>query len=397
MTAFWWARGRWEHSVWLQWIVLPAFAINGDHVWALWKEWLGDLGDGIRKNLWWFGLFSLMEWQFWVTGIRTGDWWGGAGSGKDLVLLTIVISSFVLLARDAQALALLWRAIVGVGFVAIVVSAIQFYSHYGISEERFRLVWRYAPGFDAVTTGILVGFVLVCATGPWVQKIGSSWRCQVALAALSILLGAALAASESRGAFLAVVFALIVSGLQKFCNRTTTESLPSSRPAQLTFLLLPPVLGYLAYWLLALRVGESSGDLVKRGSAGRFEIYQTYLSQLSPLDWVFGKGHVPSLPAEELGWFVHHPHSAYLGQLVGYGLLGLVVFVVMILTALWKMRRAPELPLLIFGLVAGLFDGGQIITLFSLARWEILVILVPLVVGMARLKTETPSGSAKSC
>lgn len=390
VTGFWWCRGRWEHELWMQWVVLPVFAMNADRVWALWKEWLGVLGEGGRENLWWFGLFSLIEWQFWVTGLRTGDWWGGAGSGKDLILLVILISSLVLLARSAQAVALLWRSVVGVAFVAIAVSAIQFYSHYQVSEERFRLVWRYAPGFNAVTTGILVGFALVAAIGSVLEGFRfSKWMRIFVL----FFLGGTLAASESRGALLAVFMAFAVFGVQPFLM------VPRLLWGQVFFsrvvTLLPAVFGYLGYWLLALRVGGSSGELVSRGSAGRLDIYQAYLADLSVLDWVTGKGSVPSLPAEELGWFVHHPHSAYLGQLVGYGVIGTATLIVILLTGLWRIRARPELSLVVFGLAVCLCDGGLMFSVLSLARWELLVVLAPLVIGMARSPQSTIGSSVQ--
>lgn len=394
VTGFWWCRGRWEHGMWLQWIVLPVFALNADHIWALWKEWFGELGTGFRKNLWWLSLFSLIEWQFWIAGFRTGDWWGGAGSGKDLVLLVILISALVLLARSSQALTYLWRSVVCIAFIALMVSAIQFYSQYGVSEERFRLVWRYAPGFNAVTTGILVGFALVASIGSSFEGFRfSKWMQSIVL----LFLGAVLAASESRGALLAVFVALFSFVVQPFLIAKSKREKVSlfSRGV----VLLPVFFGYLSYWLLALRAGESSGGLVSRGSAGRLDVYQAYLADLSFLDWMFGKGHVPTLPPEELGWLVHHPHSAYLGQLVGYGLIGTLALLVILVSALWKIRARPELPLVFFGLAACLFDGGQIFSVLSLARWEILVVLIPLVIAITnaeRTESADHESSARS-
>lgn len=385
VTGFWWCSGRWEHNRWLQWIVLPVFAINADHVWALWKEWLGSLALGLglglgsdqKRDLWWFALFSLIEWQFWLTGIRTGDWWGGPGSGKDLIILIVLLSSLVLLARDLRALTWLWRSVLFVAALALGASACLFYADYGISEERFRLGWRSQPGFNAVTTGLLVGFALVVAWGPW-ANFGKRFHWVHGL--VLFLFGALLAASESRGALLAVSVAFVA---QAFLWFQKSDS-PSKGALRLFGQLLPSLFGFLGYWFLALRVGESSSALVARGSAGRLEIYRHYLADLSVLDWVVGKGHVPSLPPSELGWLVHHPHSAYLGQLVGYGLLGSILLAIVLLAALWKIRARPELPLVLFGLTACLFDGGQLVSALTLARWETLVVLVPLIIAVTQ-------------
>lgn len=395
VTGFWWARGRWEHDLWLQWVVLPSFALNADRIWPLWKEWFGHFGGGIHKNLWWFGLFSLIEWQFWVTGFRTGDWWGGAGSGKDFVVLTVIISTLALIGNSPPSRNRLWLSAVAMASLAVVVSLVLFYQQYAISEQRFRLVWRYEPGFNAVTTGILIGFALVAGWGPWARhdKIPAWVRYLVLL-----VLGFTLAASESRGALLAVV----VAGAVHFAKGAFFEKSPFQLrvvPIHTLQSLLASFAGFLVYWFLALRMGQAGGgDLVNRGSAGRTDVYREYLSQLSVSDWIVGKGHVPSLPPEELGWVVHHPHSAYLGQLVGYGFLGTAVLGVVLVSALWKIRRTPELSLVVFGLVACLFDGGQIFTALSLARWETLVVLIPLVIAVSRTASARtrPAGSKNS-
>ena len=52
------------------------------------------------------------------------------------------------------------------------------------------------------------------------------------------------------------------------------------------------------------------------------------------------------------------------------------------------MRGHSVLPLVVFGLIACLFDGGQMLSVLTLARWETLVVLVPLVVMMANPREE---------
>jgi hypothetical protein len=362
VTGFWWCRGRWEHNLWLQWLVLPAFACNGDRIWELWQRWLADF------SLRWLALFSLIEWQFWLTGFRAGDWWGSAGSGKDFALLVVLISSLVLLAEDERARKQLWQVVFGIGALAVFVSLLLFYQDYTLSEERFRLVWRYAPGFNAVTTGLLAGFALVvgfCGATP--KVVWQRWLWRVAL----LVMGFALAASESRGALLASLGGLMAYFVVNRCGRDLSR--------RVAF----PALGFFLYWMGVSFVSEESGALIERGSAGRFAIYETYLSKLSGSDWFFGKGVVPMLPEAEMGWLVHHTHCAYLGQLVAYGLPALLGLVAILGWGLWKLRNRDELPLYVFGLIAVLFDGGMIFSVLSLARWEVLVVAVPLVVGLA--------------
>jgi hypothetical protein len=48
-----------------------------------------------------------------------------------------------------------------------------------------------------------------------------------------------------------------------------------------------------------------------------------------------------------------------------------------------KLRGSPEAAILVFGMVTLLFDGGMVFSMYSTARWEALVVLVPLVLGVA--------------
>ncbi|MBK1833621.1 hypothetical protein [Roseibacillus ishigakijimensis] len=377
VTGYWWCRGRWEHDLWLQWVLLPAFACNADRVWALWQEWYRG---GWRENGCLLVLLGLLEWQFWITGIRGGDWWGGPGSGRDFVLALILLTSFALFQREPGALRRLGCAVIFVATLAIACSLVLFYLDYGFSEQRFRLVWRYEPGFNAVTTGLLAGYALVVtALVPW----GENGFLRGAKALALLTLSFALSATESRGALLA--------GLAAGCAALGRGPL---HPLRERAVVTGPTLilmggGFFFYWALAAAAGQSEGEMVARGSAGRLTIYETYLSQLKGWDWWVGQGTVGQLPPEILGWLVHHPHNAYLGQLVGYGLPASLVFGGLLLVVGWRHCRAREWPLFIFGLTACLFDGGQILSLFTLARWETLLVFLPLMLFCGRGKQAT--------
>ena len=105
-------------------------------------------------------------------------------------------------------------------------------------------------------------------------------------------------------------------------------------------------------------------------------------------DWVVGKGQVWMLPESVLGWLVHHPHNAYLGQLAGYGIIGLMIMLVALAWGFIKIRKAPESTILVFGLMTLLFDGGMVFSMFSIARWEALVVMIPLMIGVAAREAE---------
>ena len=269
-----------------------------------------------------------------------------------------------MIGRDDKFRRGLWNGVFAAGSIAVLLSLFVFYSKIGMNEERFRLCWRGLPGFDAVTTGIFTGMALM------IGLMGASesrwWRAFV-MAALA-LLGFGLAASESRGALLAVSAGIAWWLLKN--HRSWSK-------------LVWPIFGFAAYWILVGFVGQGRSGLVERGSSGRFEIYPSYLSQITGDDWIFGKGRIWMLPDSVLGWLVHHPHNAYLGQLAGYGIIGLGLMLAILSWAFVKLRGSPEAAILVFGMVTLLFDGGMVFSMYSTARWEALVVLVPLVLGVA--------------
>lgn len=363
VAGFWLFAGRYEQAAWCAWVLFPAAVWNGRRVFNLWREVQG----GTRG--WWLLLGALIGWQFLITGLRGGEWWAGAGAGKDALLLCALVSGLVLAGRDEQSRYLLWRVALAAGSGAVLVSLIVFYSEIGIDEERFRLCWRGWPGFNAVTTGILAGMAMMVgiATG---ENGTRGWK--VCACAALVVLGFGLAASESRGPLLAVGAGVAwwLSGNARLWRRLSW-----------------PLAGFLAYWVLVMFADQEGVGLIERGSSGRLGIYQTYLSQMAAVDWWVGRGRVWMLPEFVLGWRVHHPHNAYLGQLVGYGLIG---FLLMLATLAWgflRMRRSPESAILVFGLITLLFDGGRVFSVTSIARWEVLVVMVPLVLGIAGTST----------
>lgn len=366
VAGFWLFKGRNEQAAWCVWILFPVAVWNGRRVLDLWR------GVSREARGWWVLFWSLIGWQFLVTGLRGGNWWAGAGAGRDVLLVFALVSGLVMVGRDGQGRSLLWKVVFVAGAIAVLVSLIVFYSEIRLHEERFRLCWRRWPGFDAVTTGIFTGMALMVglATG----ESGPRWWTRCVCAALAVL-GFGLAASESRGPLLAVGAGAVwwLSGNVRSWRR-----------------LGWPLAGFAAYWVL---VGQGGGGLIERGSSGRFDIYQTYLSQMSGADWLVGRGEVWMLPESVLGWRVHHPHNAYLGQLVGYGMVALLLLLAMLAWGFLKMRRSPESAILAFGLVTLLFDGGMVFSMISTARWEALVVMVPLVLGVAARGAKEEDGA----
>ncbi len=322
------------------------------------------LGIPRASRGWWVLFWSLIVWQFLVTGFRTANWWNKSGAGKDALLIFALVSGLAMIGRDDNYRNALWKSVYVAGSVGVLLSLFAFYSETEMNEERFRICWRGRPGFDAVTTGIFVGMALM------IGLIGlgdSRWWNAFVCAALAWL-GFGLAASESRGALLAVI-AGISWWLLKNYRRWSK--------------LVWPLFGFATYWILVAFWGQGRSGLVERGSSGRIDIYLSYLSQIKGSDWIIGKGHIWMLPESVLGWLVHHPHNAYLGQLAGYGIIGLVLMLATLSWGFNKLHKSKESAILIFGLVTLLFDGGMVFSMFSTARWEALVVMIPLVLGVA--------------
>lgn len=359
VASFWLCKGPREQVAWFNWFFLPALLWNGGRVLALWRSW------SYESKRWWILFGALIVWQFLITGFRGGNWWKGSGAGKDAWMIFCMVSGLSLVGCNEKSRSWLWSGVFVLGGMCILLSLFVFYSQVALDEERFRLCWRQWPGFDAVTTGIFTGMALMA--GLISGNGGHRWwnPCRSSLLAV---LGFGLAASESRGALLAVTAGAIWWLTLHFRSWHR---------------LSWPVGGFAVYWLLVQFAGLESSGLIERGSSGRLDIYQTYLSQIKGIDWLIGKGVVHMLPESVLGWLVYHPHNAYLGQLTGYGMIGLVWMLATLVWGWLTMRHSPESAILIFGLVTILFDGGVVFSLFSIARWEVLVVMVPLVMGVA--------------
>ena len=189
------------------------------------------------------------------------------------------------------------------------------------------------------------------------------------------VLAFAMMATQSRGSILAT------------CGGTTVLLWQRRQYARAAVIAaLAGVLAYLAvFWLSG---AESAPDLVSRGSSGRMEIWNIYLDRLHGIEWLLGEGFAVPLEESVLGWYVHHPHSSFLTQLVHTGIPGLLLLVAFCCGAMWTAWRSREhgaaaFSLLAFGLTGLLMDGAQIASMFSVPRIENLLILVPAVFALS--------------
>jgi O-antigen ligase len=112
-----------------------------------------------------------------------------------------------------------------------------------------------------------------------------------------------------------------------------------------------------------------------------------------------GMASSPEVPEGIFDWRVIHPHSIYLTQFYLTGMIGLAMLVGLIawaMAAALALARSGEslwLCLLSGGCLALWFDGGQVFTVYSSARIELLLVAVPLAIVLGKGPSKDVRGS----
>ncbi len=358
-----WAGDGWHHRRALA-LVLPFLLLGADRVaGTIWEV----------RWLWAVGL--LLGWQ---TLSRS---WADpplveVGRPGDAAVLFLLAAAFVAVGRrkDFGIWIIGGLAVLGACLVVFLLGAFYGDPAQALASDRFRnvLIYREFGGLNPVLTGMLCASGAVAAAWFTVRSRGWPSRIPWALALAVLVFG--MLASQSRGAMLG--FAAGVGALLFFEWRSCRSAVIAIGGAG----------GFYFLALLRSQQGaDAAGGLLERGSSGRFAIYQWFLERLSGLEFVVGWGFGTNgeIPAEELGWLVHHPHSSYLTQFVLGGLIGLVLLLIVLgwsVREAWKEgRRGQSLwaALLACGLGSLLFDGAELFTLHSVPRLELLLVVVP--------------------
>ncbi len=356
LAGYWVAQDGWYHRRALVWLV-PFLLLGADRM----------IRAGAIRWLWAVAL--LLGWQ-----VLSRSWAepplveaGGAGDAVVVLLLGAALAA-VGRRKPFGVWIIGGLAILGAGVVAYSLGA--FYGEEGrsLAADRFRNVFVYSEGLNPVLTGMLCASGAVAAA--WFTLRNSGWRARIPWSLALAVLVFGMLASQSRGP--ALGFGAGV-GILLFFERRACLS------AGIT--IAATVGGY----FLAILWSGVVVDAIARGTTGRVPIYQWFLERLSGMELLvgWGFGTVSEIPAEELGWFVHHPHSSYLTQLVLGGVLGLGLLLVVLG---WSLREAWRegtrgqslwMALLACGLVSLLFDGAEMFTLHSAPRLELLLVVVP--------------------
>ncbi|MDA0766798.1 MAG: O-antigen ligase family protein [Verrucomicrobia bacterium] len=369
LAGFWFWSDASTHRLALFVLVLPGLVLN-------WRE-LREVVRGERW-LWLVGVLLVYQWlsTFWSDPrINPGGYW------LDVVMTGSFLLGVMAISRSPLVLRWVFPALGLLAALVALVSLLVFYAEPGrsVAEDRLRNVWVYEEGLNPVWTGLLCSFGALVAAWKATREGLGRWR-WVWLGALVVLV-LGLLASQSRGAMLA--FGVGMGVLVVMERRRAVPSLVVCAMSGLAFFIL----------LATVQSGsEAARDMIGRGTTGRFDIYGWFFKQMAELDGVIGKGMgaPASVPEEEFGWFVRHPHSVYLTQLYLTGVIGLGLLLTILTVALqwsFKLARAGEalwLALLGGGCVALVFDGSYVFSLHSMGRLEPLLLLLPATLAVGR-------------
>lgn len=378
LAGFWVAQDGWYHRRALAWLV-PFLLLGADRV-------IRTAG-AIR---WLWAVALLLGWQA-LSRIWAEPPLVEAGGAGDAVAVLLLGAALAAVGRRKSFGVWIIGGLAILGTVVVVYSLGAFYGGpaHALASDRFRNVLVYRDlfgGLNPVLTGMLCASGAVAAA--WFTLRNNGRRGQIPWSLMLAVLVFGMLASQSRGP--ALGFGAGV-GILLFFERRACLS------AGIT--IVAAVGGYV---LAVLWSGEAT-DVIERGTTGRVAIYQWFLERLSGMELLagWGFGTVSEIPEEELGWFVHHPHSSYLTQLVLGGVLGLGLLLVVLG---WSLREAWRegtrgqslwMALLACGLGSLLFDGAEMFTLHSAPRLELLLVVVPacLLAGQAFEQQGGPGGS----
>ncbi|RPF90221.1 MAG: hypothetical protein CBB78_005800 [Roseibacillus sp. TMED18] len=364
VAGFWVAEDGWHHRRAL-WLVFPFVLLGADQI-----------ARAVSGARWLWLVALLLGWQSlsrgWADPLVVEQ--GGIG---DSIAVFVLAAALVATGRKKG----LGEWIVGglaiLGAVVVLYSLLAFYGSPSrdLGVHRLRNMLVYSDGLNAVLTGMLCASGAVA--GAWVAlSVEKKAHQRLWLIVLATLVFG-LMASQSRGPMLG-----LIAGLAVICFFHGRSFLRVG-------LWIGVVVGF--YFLLILWTGGSA-DFVERGSAGRIAIYQWFLERISGLELMFGRGFgaESSIPKEELGWFVHHPHSSYLTQLILGGALGLALLLAVIGWSwrdAWQQGKRGEclwVALLSCGFVTLVVDGAEIFTLHSVPRLEWLMVVFPAALAAGR-------------
>lgn len=364
LTGYWFFPDGWWHRHMLQFMVLLPLVLNFDSVLPT-----------LRHNI----LLWLVTLSATYYALMTQEW------PSVLPLLGLLLALATAAHTAGRRMGFLLLGYLVIGIVTTIWSLIEFYlmrEHPHFLLVRFHNTLVYKNGLHPVLSGMLCGLSLIAGLScKKPSHTASKWLTYIGMAALSF----AMLAANTRGALLATGCA----GIVLLCWKKKD------------ILWLPGMIGVALYLLVATTRAPISPDnpllkdqstprhfnIVSRGTTGRADIYKVYLDSIQPADIWLGKGSLKQLFTNEVGWTADHPHSSFFTVFWQTGIVGSGLLLVTLVSAIrrgiqcWQHSHLAKawLSLLVFGIAALIFDGGQIYILNSSARIEPFFLLVPII------------------
>lgn len=300
-------------------------------------------------------------------------------------------------ARNPQELASLGR---WVGLAAAAAAGVSFLLFYfllpgHVFGERLMNACIYG-GLNPVSTGLTFGFAalwLAC-----LLELESSRRSKTLLVSALFLILLAVCFTRSRGALLALLVGLLILTGTRGLRRSWLPWLLLAVAFSL-FATSGPFVKRIAAWQVQSRTSAETGtvlppmaEMVQRGDAGRFDLYQRALQTLTgPERWLLGVGQwgPEESCCRSLSRLQYHLHSSYLATLVHGGLIGCALLLALLglgtRRAISLARQGQDLwlVLLSYGCTGLLFDGQTFTSLTSIPQMETLIFAFPLTAAAA--------------
>lgn len=371
LGGFWYCSDPGTHRSRLWLLVLPGLLLN-----------LRAWGLLMREEGWVRFVVLLLGFQ-WVSRFWSDPATELVADFGDVLMVGVFLSAVLVMAPSE----LVPRWVVpSLGMVAALVSLLSLLVFYGdarhsVAEDRLRNILIYTDGLNAVLTGLLCSFGGLLVAWKTARGEGGPWRWVWLVGLVLLVLG--ILATQSRGAMLAfgVGFGVLLVVERRRLG-----------PALLVCALTTGSYIGLLVWVQA--GGEAVRDMLGRGATGRFEIWEWFMKQMGGGDGWIGQGmaQAATVPEDQFGWFIEHPHSIYVTQFFLTGAIGtglLLVVLALAMQAAWKLAGRGEalwLALLAGFCVALIFDGAQTFSLRSIGRLEPLLVLFPAAIAIGRVR-----------
>lgn len=268
-------------------------------------------------------------------------------------------------ARIAIALAVVGSIVIGAALINFLISKPEDGRMNGLGQLDTHVI-------AALVYGVIGVFVL------YVGLRSASRTKRLACFAVLILVIVAVYLSDSRNAWVAVP-----AGMLTFVLADRIQS----RSAFVSTVAAAATLAALGFVILMLDPDIRS-LMLPRGGSFRGDIWSAVLSRLDSSDWIIGRGILAEEGVQADGLFFDHAHNMYLSVLQKGGLVGLGLYLVVLIKAVYTLlssysERDAKLAIgiLSLGISAHLLDGHELVDKVG-ASWFLIWLPIGIALGV---------------